>query len=229
MNKVWIRPLRAHDIPAAILVEKAAWLPPWPQDYIFTQNHLEFQMDTFQDGLLGAFMDGEIVGFVTTEIIRSEFLDNATTWDQITDKGFIRGTHDPSGDTMYGVNLSVHPKVSRQGVAEQLLFAEGRLAIRKCLRRIVLGGRLPLYYRYADKMTAEEYVSASRSRIGKPIDPELYLYLKAGLRVVKVLPDYIPDPQSLDYGVLLEWRNPFYKITKYCRPLGLALSYVARF
>jgi len=229
MERVQIRPLELSDVPMAIQVEKAAWSPPWPQDYVFTEEHLSSQIETFQDGLLGAFLDGEIVGFVTTEIIRSDFLNIVTSWDQITDKGFIRQTHDATGDTMYGVNLSVHPKVARKGIAEKLLFAEGRLAIKLSLKRIVLGGRLPRYHKYADNMTAEEYVRASYSRSGKPLDPELYVYMKAGLKIIKVLPEYIPDPESLNYGVLLEWRNPFYNLTKYFKPLGWLLSVLARF
>lgn len=224
-----IRPLVLQDVESALVVERAAWPPPWPQEYVFTARHLQSQIATFQEGLLGAFEDGEVVGFVTTEIICSEFLDKSSTWDQITDQGFIRGSHDAKGDTMYGVNLSVHPKVARRGVAEQLLFAEARTAIRLGLRRIVLGGRLPRYYKYAEKLSAEEYIAASYPRSGKPLDPELYLYIKAGLRVVRVLPDYIPDPESLNYGVLLEWRNPFYSATKYCKPLGRVFSAIAKF
>jgi ribosomal protein S18 acetylase RimI-like enzyme len=226
--KVKVRPLRLDDIRSALAVERSAWPPPWPQEYVFTAEHLRSQIAIFQEGLIGAFVDEEVVGFVTTEIINSEFLEQATTWDQITDRGFIRQTHDPKGDTMYGVNLSVHPRFARKGIAEQLLFAEGRLAIKKCLKRIVLGGRLPRYHRYAKKMTVEEYIFASYPHSGKPLDPELYLYMKAGLKVVKVLPDYIPDPESLNYGVLLEWRNPFYGWTKYCKPLGRVFSVLVR-
>jgi predicted N-acetyltransferase YhbS len=229
MVKAKVRPLEPADIQDVLQVERAAWPPPWPQDYVFTEEHLRSQIATFQEGVLGAFIDGEVVGFVTTEIISSRFLEKATTWDQITDGGFIRQTHDHTGDTMYGVNLSVHPMIARKGIAEQLLFAEGRVAIKKCLKRIVLGGRLPRYHRYAEKMTVEEYISSSHPHSGKPLDPELYLYMKAGLKVIKVLPNYIPDPESLNYGALLEWKNPFYGFTKYFRPLGGLFSVLVRF
>jgi len=125
--------------------------------------------------------------------------------------------------------LVVNPGFARQGVAEQLLYAGARLAISKSLKRILLGGRLPRYHRYAGKMSVEEYIAASSPKTGKPLDPELYVYLKAGLKVVKVLPNYIPDPESLDYGILLEWRNPFYPFTRIFRPMSLILSRIAHF
>ena len=228
MAKVIIRPLKLADVSAAVEVERAAWSPPWPQEYIFDERHLVSQIEVFQEGLLGAFIDGRIAGFVTSEIVDSELVESVDTWDQMTDCGYIRRTHDPRGDTMYGVNLSVHPRAPKS-IAEQLLFAGGRLAIKKSLKRIVLGGRLPRYYRYADEMTAEEYIAASRSRTGKPLDPELYMYIKAGLKVIRVLPDYIPDPESMNYGVLLEWKNPFYPITRWCKALALLLSYLVQF
>ena len=36
------------------------------------------------------------------------------------------------------------------------------------------------------------------------------MYEKDSLRIVKILPEYFPDPASEDYGVLLYGKNPFY-------------------
>ncbi len=58
-------------------------------------------------------------------------------------------------------------------------------------------------------MTAEEYLEAKNAR-GEPLDPEVRFYKRAGLKIGKVIPGYFDDPDSLSYGVLLIWENPFY-------------------
>jgi len=46
------------------------------------------------------------------------------------------------------------------------------------------------------------------------LDKELNFYNKAGLNIIKVIPGYMNDIDSLNYGVLLVWKNPFYYIVK---------------
>jgi len=229
MGKVCIRQLRISDIPHAIEVEKAAWQPHCSDDYVFTPAHLQSQIETFPEGALGAFIDDVLVGFVITEIVDSSFVESVSNWDEMTDKGYIKNTHNYKGDTMYGVDLSVHPVLAPWGTSEQLLYAEGRLAIRMSLKRIILGGRIPRYYKYASRMSPEQYINALHPKSNKPLDPEIQLYIKAGLRVIKILPDYMPDPESMNFGVLMEWRNPFHGVTKHFKLLGHLLSSIAKF
>jgi len=223
-----IRPLQYEDICDTVEVEKAAWSPPWPQKYVFGYEHIKSQIDTFPEGILGAFVDNGIVGFVTTEIIDYNLSVPIPTWDDATDCGFIRKTHKDKGNVLYGVNLSVHPKYARTRIAEQLLYAVGRIAVCRNIQYIVLGSRIPRYHKYSDTLSAEEYVFSSRPNSGKPLDPELYLYLKEGLKVIKVLPNYIEDPESLNYGVILIWKNPFYVFTRYLPFLARIFSLFIR-
>lgn len=226
MEKIVIRQLKLSDIPRAIEVEKAAWQNHCPEDYLFKPEHLMSQIKTFHEGVLGAFAGAILVGFAVTEIVSSLFAESVTTWDEMTDKGYIRGTHCAAGDTMYGVDLSVHP-CAPHGVSEQLLHEGSRLAIKLSLKRVILGGRIPSYHKYADKMSAEEYVKTRRSS-GRLLDPELQIYTESGLRVIKVLPNYMPDAESMNFGVLLEWRNPFYDISKNFKPLSMFFGWVAK-
>ena len=67
---------------------------------------------------------------------------------------------------------------------------------------------MPRYNKFMNKMTAEEYISGKRNN--RSLDPELAFYAKLGLKVIKALPNYIDDPDSCNYGVLMVWKNPFY-------------------
>jgi len=39
-------------------------------------------------------------------------------------------------------------------------------------------------------------------------------YLKHGFEIVEIIPDYMEDSQSLNYGVLIRWANPLYPLTR---------------
>jgi len=62
--------------------------------------------------------------------------------------------HNPKGDSLYGADISTHPKVRRQGIATMLYNARKDLAVKLNLRRIISGGRLYYYYKYAEKISA---------------------------------------------------------------------------
>jgi len=81
--------------------------------------------------------------------------------------------------------------------------------IRGDMRFAILGGRLPGYRAHANLMSAAEYAVA-RTPGGQYLDAQVSMYHEDGLEVLDVVPDYFPDPESCDYGVLLRWRNPFY-------------------
>ena len=76
-------------------------------------------------------------------------------------------------------------------------------------------------------MEVEDYVFGKR-KSGKPLDPELYFYLKNGFKIVEVIPGYMHDPESLDYGVLIRWDNPIYIITRMF-PLKWMIRFISSF
>jgi hypothetical protein len=90
-----------------------------------------------------------------------------------------------------------------------LYNARKDLAIKLNLRRIIAGGRLYYYYKYADKISPIEYVN--RAIVGEINDPVLSFQLKNGFRFIKILPNYLYDKKSLNYAAFIELLNPFYK------------------
>jgi ribosomal protein S18 acetylase RimI-like enzyme len=109
------------------------------------------------------------------------------------------------------VDLSVHPLYQNKGIGKKLMISVGKLAIKYNLKQGLLGARIPNYHKYADKIKVEDYVKINKNeKTNIPPDPELMFYQKLGLKIVKVIPNYFDDPESLNYGVLMEWKNPFY-------------------
>lgn len=204
--KVKVQQARIEDIPAIIEVEKAAW----GEEKAATPELFESRIKTFPEGTLVALVDNKIVGVVATEIVNYPE-EKCLTWYEITDNGYIKKTHNPKGDTLYGVDLSVHPLYQNKGVGKKLMIEVGKLAIKFNLKRGLLGGRVPYYHKYADRIKIEDYVSLKeKNEAGISPDPEIIFYLKLGLKILKIIPNYFQDPESLNYGILLVWENPFY-------------------
>ncbi|MEK7624163.1 MAG: GNAT family N-acetyltransferase [Patescibacteria group bacterium] len=217
--KIKIRQAKNEDIPKILLIEEIAW----GKEKSASKEMIESRIKTFPGGALVAESNKEIIGVVFTERVDYDFNNSAFTWYEITDNGFIKNSHKADGRVVYGVDLSVMPSYQHLGVGTQLLEGIGKLAIRYNVKYGMLGGRLPLYYKYANKMTVEEYINAvtDTEKGHRSLDPEIDFYKKSGLKIIKAIPNYFKDPESLDYGVLLLWENPFYN--KYYRWLAAKL------
>jgi ribosomal protein S18 acetylase RimI-like enzyme len=202
MENVKVRQARLEDIEGILNLEEEVW----PEGLRATKSQFLSRIKTFPEGNFVAHINGTIVGVVATEIVNYDLENPTLSWNEITDNGSIKRTHNPNGDTLYGVDLSVSPF---GGNASKLLMEQiGKLAIRRNLKRGILGARIPRYHKFAGKMTAKDYVNARRNN--RPIDPELIFYTRLSLKIVGLIPNYIEDPESCNYGVLLVWDNPFY-------------------
>jgi GNAT superfamily N-acetyltransferase len=173
----------------------------WPASFL--KNHIRI----FSEGQLCAEINGQIVASASSLVVtlRPQYPEH--TWHEITGGGLFT-THDPKGDTLYDADISTHPEYQRKGIGTMLYNVRKNLAIRMNLRRIVIGGRLFNYYKYANKLSAIEY---SKMVIkGEIEDPVLLFQLKNGFKFIKVLPNYLYDRRSLNYSNFLEWLNPNY-------------------
>ena len=203
--EVIIRTIKLDDIgkilelQEASFADMAAYGMVWPASFL--KNHLRI----FPEGQLCAEINRKIVASASSLVVTLKPQYSQHTWHDITGDGLFT-THDPKGDTLYGADISTHPEYQRKGIGTMLYNARKNLAIRMNLRRIVIGGRLFNYYKYANKLSAIEY---SRKVIeGEIEDPVLLFQLKNGFKFIKVLPNYLYDRRSLNYSNFLEWLNP---------------------
>ena len=74
----------------------------------------------------------------------------------------------------------------------------------------MFGGRIPNYYKYADRMRPKEYIGKVRSR--EIYDPVLTFQLSNDFHVRRVMPNYLPnDEESCHCATLLQWDNIYYQ------------------
>jgi ribosomal protein S18 acetylase RimI-like enzyme len=142
-------------------------------------------------------------------IITYEHYGDKHTYDQITGEGYLT-THDPHGDTLYGVDIFVHPEYRGLRLGRRLYDARKELCENLNLRAIVTGGRIPNYKHYSDDMSPQKYIDLVKRK--EVFDPILSFQISNDFHVRKVITNYLPDDRdSKSYATLLEWINIYYE------------------
>lgn len=158
-----------------------------------------------------ALKNGEILATVGSIYTTESEIRNKKTWLEKTDNGFLT-THMPNGNVAFGVDLSVK-KGALKKISDKIVFSAIFISlIGEGKKTVYIGSRIPSYHKHKD-MKVEDYVYGTRKN-GKPLDPELYFYIKNGFKIVEIIPEYMEDPESLNCGVLIKWDNPLYNATK---------------
>ncbi|ANE47825.1 acetyltransferase [Paenibacillus swuensis] len=208
--KAVIRNYSPDDFEALIQVQQDSFPPPFPQDLLWNPEQLGNHTERFPEGAICAEADGRIVGSMTALRLPQAMFRQKHSWDEATDSGYIRN-HDPTGDTLYVVDVCVTPAYRQTGLGKWLMQTMYEVTVNLGLRRLLGGGRMP-GYRAAfleNGMTAQKYLEAIIQ--GERKDPVLSYLLRCGRMPVEVVENYLEDEDSLNYAVLMEWNNPFWK------------------
>jgi ribosomal protein S18 acetylase RimI-like enzyme len=203
-----VRNTLPEDIPKIVDLQKESF--PYLARYgnIWHPEELESHVRIFPQGQFVAVEpDGTVVGSASSLIVtlNPEYAEH--TWIGITANGMFTN-HNHNGDSLYGADISTHPKFRHEGIGKMLYNARKELVIRLNLRRMIGGGRLFNYCEYADKISALEY--AYRVIKGELRDPVLSFELDNEFKFIKILPNYLNDTRSLNYASFIEWLNPKY-------------------
>ena len=202
-----IRKTLLEDIPKIINLQKESF--PYLAKYgnIWHESELQNHLRIFPEGQCVADLNGQIIGSATTLIVMLEPEYKDHSWKEITSDGMITN-HDPRGDSLYGADISTHPKYRHEHIGKNLYDFRKEIVKKLNLRRMIGGGRLFNYCEHAANMTALEY--AQRVIKGELRDPVLSFELENGFRFIKILPNYLDDVRSLNYASFIEWLNPNY-------------------
>jgi ribosomal protein S18 acetylase RimI-like enzyme len=209
MSRIVIRTMTLQDIDGVVALQRDCFPPPFDEDLLWKQIHLEQHLQIFPDGQLVAEHSEtqHIIGSASASLINEENWNKHKGWDE-TLGGFMFNTFDPKGTTLYGADISVHPSHRKQGVGKKLY--EVRFAVVKKLNLLRYGTacRIPDYSNYNDKhhdsLTLNDYCLRVASL--EYNDRTLTPLLKLGLTFLDVIEDYMDDQESGNAAALLEWR-----------------------
>jgi ribosomal protein S18 acetylase RimI-like enzyme len=175
----------------------------WPQETIVNL------IDAFHEGQICMEDGDEIVGIALTVRVNHRRFSNPHTYDDLIGKR-MQVLHNPKGEALYGLDVLIHPDYRGYRLGRRMYDARKELCRSLNLIGILAGGRIPGYHKYADEMSAQDYIEAVRKR--EIYDPILTFQLSNDFQVKRVLRSYIPeDDKSHGYATLLEWNNIFYQ------------------
>lgn len=177
-------------------------------DGTLTAAHFRRHLELFPQGQFVALEADRVVGL--TACMRIGF-DPAhpfiESWYTTISDGWLT-RHDPAADWMYGVETCVHPDYRSQGIGGRLMDARFALAKSLNLRGMVAGSAVISYAQAPDHVTPEAYVQGVID--GVFFDTNLTKQLRKGFEAVALIPDYLPDPETRGWGVVIVWHNPDY-------------------
>ena len=172
-----------------------------------TQDEIRGQINNFPEGQFVAEYEDTLVGYCATFIISEETALQPHTWMEITGGGFA-SRHDPDGNTLYGMEVSVDPAARRLRIGQRFYKLRRELCEYMELKGIVFGGRMPGYGRRAkDYPNPQDYLGAVLEKQIK--DPVVNFQVGQGFEPIGVLPNYLPDDtDSRGFAAHMIWRNP---------------------
>ena len=188
--------------------------PTLHEHELFTAEMYRAQIAAFRDGQLTALLDSPggpvVAGATTTFRTNRRFDGDIPYYFEVIGEGMLT-THEPDGDWLYGVDVSVDPAYRRLGIGSRLYDARRRLVRRLNLRGELVAGMLPGYERHRHELPVDAYVESVAA--GDLSDPTLTWQLRNGFTVQRLLHGYIHDHRSDDTATLLVRLNPEYRPT----------------
>ncbi len=173
----------------------------------YSRGALEGHQNHFPEGQFVITVNERLVAYCATFRVAEKVALSPHTWAGITANGF-GSRHDPEGDWLYGMEVSVDPDYRGYRLGQRLYGERKKLCESLGLKGIAFGGRIPGLARRLKKFTTvENYLEQVQQK--KARDPVLSFQLSNGFELIGLLKDYLPsDTASLGIAAHLVWRNP---------------------
>lgn len=204
--EVVVRNYQREDFTQLIEMQKESFPPPFPSELWWNEEQLTNHITLFPQGALCVEIDGELAGSMTGLLVNFDPEHPEHTWEEITDNGYIRN-HNPNGNTLYVVDICIRPKYRKLKLGKVLMDSMYDVVVHLHIDRLLGGGRMPKYHLYAHRYSPDEYIE--KVVAGELRDPVITFLLQCGRKPISIVENYLEDEESLNYGVLMEWKNPF--------------------
>ena len=110
-------------------------------------------------------------------------------------------THEPNGDWLYGMDLSVHPGYRSKGIAKALYNKRIELCKQIGLKGQMTVGMLNGYDKVRNEMSVDEYYNKVKNH--DLFDPTVSVQEKLGFEIVGLMKDYLNDPTCGNAGAVI--------------------------
>ncbi|WP_455168858.1 GNAT family N-acetyltransferase, partial [Aegicerativicinus sediminis] len=179
-----------------------------PESY-WKENHIEKLLHKFPIGQVVIKINGQLAGTALSIIVDEDRINQDHTYREITDN-YTFNSHNSDGDFLYGIDVFIKPEFRGLRLGRRLYDYRKELCENLNLKGIVCGGRIPNYHKYADELSAKDYIGLVRRK--EIHDPVLNFQLSNDFHPTKILRNYLENDQaSNEYAVLLRWDNIYYE------------------
>jgi GNAT superfamily N-acetyltransferase len=204
MSNITVTNTRHEHIPQLVAHQQICFPTLDPSEWMRAE-HFESQLRLFPEGQHVALDGGRVVGQSSTFRISGARALAQHQYMDILGQSYF-SNHDPSGEWLYGADMSVHPEYRGRKLSKLLYETRKDLVRRLGLRGMVAGGMIPGYKYYRDRMSVAEYAAAVAN--GHLTDPTLTPQLKAGFELRGILYHYIDAGELGNDSTLIVWENP---------------------
>lgn len=176
---------------------------------IWSKQTIAKLLTLFPEGQLCIAVDDKVVACSLAIIVEYDEYGDKHTYQMITGR-YTFSTHDPNGDTLYGIEIFVSPDYRGLRLGRRLYEARKELCESLNLKSIIAGGRIPGYHAYAETLSPRQYIDKVKAK--EIYDPTLTFQISNDFHVRKVLKNYLPgDHESKEFATLIEWNNIYYQ------------------
>lgn len=206
-KNIYTRTAKLEDLNEIMQVEKS--FSPDPKHHASIEK-MRSRIEKFEQGFFLTYVDNQLAYIISTCCVHynSENLSNFSSWDHITNNGFLADQEPPqNANALYIVSGVVEQSFQQHnlfGAPYPHLLA---LAQKLKLNYIIAGAILPGYANYIKQngaISAQEY---AKIRIGKRlIDPLLEKYRRIHFHVPDqrhIIENYYEHPDSLSYSAIV--------------------------
>lgn len=158
-------------------------------------------LQVFPEGQFIALDGEQVVGATTTmRCFFNRSHPRHHTFSEVMGGGWLT-THDPQGDWLYGIDVSVHPGYRKRGIAKGLYRARQYTCRQLALKGQVTVGMLNGYEKFRDHLSIEAYFEKVKS--GELFDRTVSVQQKIGFEIVSLNFEYLHDPTCGNAGAVI--------------------------
>ena len=201
---------RSEHVPALARLQRIVF-PTLDDTELFTRDKYLKHLELFPEGQFVAVAHHEggsvPIGATTTFRTHFDFEHTQHTYVEAIAEGWL-SNHNPQGEWLYGVDVSVHPDYRGMRIGRRLYEARRQLVRELNLRGEIAGALMPGYVHHHHNLSVAQYVLAVWQ--GKLQDPTLSVQIRNGFRPRGILYEHISDPRSFNAAALIVRENPQY-------------------
>lgn len=127
---------------------------------IWSKASIAKLLKIFPEGQLCISVDDKVVACSLSLIVDYDQFGDKHTYQMITGN-YTFSTHNPHGDTLYGIEIFVSPEFRGLRLGRRLYEARKELCESLNLKSIIAGGRIPGYHSHSETLTPRQYIDLS--------------------------------------------------------------------